>query len=148
MIEALAALMLTNAPPSFEAEARACAAELGASAIAHRLLDLPEEIRRDLQRTDIFHGERLADSEAPILWTDAPSVEEQSYATIRFSHAMLVRDKWIVQFQVSLMAGVSTISYRRRPEGHFGLQPNVYLAGPVCASIKAALDGVYNPRGF
>jgi hypothetical protein len=148
MIDAVAALILTSGPPTFEAEARACANALGASAIAHRLSELPEEIRRDLQRTDIFHGDRLAESDVPILWTDAPTAREQGYATIRFAHAVLVRDKWIVQFQVSLFAGVRTISYRRRPDGAFDFNPSVYFAGPVCPSIKAALDGVLNPTGF
>jgi hypothetical protein len=148
MIDALAALIFASAPPTFEAEARACAVELGASETAYRLSELPDDIRQDLQRTDIFHGKRLAESDSPILWTDAPSVKERGYAITRFSHAMRVRDRWIIQFQVSLFANVRTIGYRRRPEGGFELEPGIHLAGPVCPSIKAALEGVSNPVGF
>ncbi len=149
MNNALAMILLASGTASVGTEAqRACAQEVGATATAYRLAELPKDIRDDLaSRRDIF-GADMADSDAPLLRTDAPTAEEREHATVRFAQAMLVGDKWFVQFEVSLFAGVRTISYLRRPDGRFAFTPSHYFGGPACASIRAALAGVTTPGGL
>lgn len=130
------------------AEQRSCAQEIGATASAYRLADLPQDIRDDLANRRDWLGEDMADSDAPLLQTDAPTAAERGYPTIRFAQAMLVGEIWFVQFEVSLFAGVRTISYIRQNDGRFHLTPLHYFNGPPCASIKAALAGVTTPWGF
>lgn len=130
------------------AEQRSCAQEIGATVSAYRIADLPQDIRDGLaSRPDLF-GDGIADSDAPLLQTDAPTVEERNYPTLRFAQAMHVGDWWFVQFEVSLFAGVRTISFGRQSDGRFHLTPSHYFNGPPCASIKAALAGVTTPGGF
>lgn len=148
-MNALAMMLLAagTVPVGTEAQ-RACAREVGASSTAYRLAELPPAIRDDLaSRWDIF-GADLADSDAPLLQTDAPTAEERHYPTLRFAQAMLVRDRWFVQFEVSSFAGVRTISYVREAGGHFSLTPIHHFGGPACASIQAALAGVTTPGGL
>ena len=110
---------------------------------------LPDDIREDLarRRNDIFGGERMADSDATLLRTDAPAATERNHVLLRFAQAMRVRDIWFVQYEVSL-GGLRMISYVRHPDGRFNLSPAHHFGGPACASIKAALSGVRSPGGF
>jgi hypothetical protein len=146
---ALVTMLLAAATASAETEAqRSCAQEVGATASAYRLTELPRDIRDDLaSRRDMF-GAEMADSDSPLLQTDAPTAEESDYPILRFAQAMLVRDRWFVQFEVSMFAGVRTISYLRQPDGRFSLTPSHYFGGPACASLRAALAGVTTPGGF
>lgn len=127
---------------------RSCEGEIGATATAYRLSELPQSIRDDVtSRREVF-GEGLADSDSPIRRTDAPSPAESEYPMARFVQAMLVRDIWFVQYEVALFSGVRTVSYRRKRDGQFDISPSHYFGGPACASIKAALAGVTTPGGF
>ena len=148
MTAALATILLTTAVPTDEQ--RVCAREVGASDTAYRLAELPTDVREDLvrRRSDIFGGEQLADSDATLLNTDAPTAAERGHVVLRFAQAMRVRDIWFVQFEVSLLAGVRTISYVRHLDSRFNLSPLHRFVGPACASIKAALAGVTSPGGF
>ena len=149
MNPALAMMLSAMAAPSAATDAqRACAREVGATAAAYRLPELPQEIREELHRRSDVFGAEMADKDAPLLQTDAPTAAERDHATIRFAQAMLVRDRWFVQFEVSLFAGVRTLSFLRRPDGRFSLTPTHYFGGPACASIKAALAGVTTPGGL
>lgn len=141
-------LLATGAAPAETDAQRACAQEIGATATAYRLADLPPDIRDDLARRRDMFGADMADSDAPLLQTDAPTAAERGHPTLRFAQAMLVRDRWFVQFEVSLFAGVRTLSYARQPDGRFGFTPVHYFGGPACASIKAALAGVTTPGGL
>lgn len=125
-----------------------CAAEVGATATAYRLADLPPDIRDEWGALENFMGGQIADSDAPLLQTDAPSEAESNYPTARFAQAMLVGDKWFVQFEVSLFFGVRTVGYVRHSDGVFRISPGHYFNGPACASIRAALSGVTTPGGF
>jgi hypothetical protein len=128
---------------------RACERDIGATAAAYRLGELPQEIRSDLAtRLRSLFGAEVADSDAPLLQTDAPTAAERDHATLRFAQAFLVRDRWFVQLEVSLFAGVRTISYQRQPDGLFTLSPLHNFGGPACASIKAALAGVTASHSF
>ena len=119
-----------------------CARDVHATATAYRLADLPQQIRDEMAAYPEVFGGGLADSDAPLLQTDAPAAEERDYPTVRFAQAMLVGDKWFVQFEVSLYTGVRTVSFHRHRDGHFRLRPDHFFGGPACASIRAALDGV------
>jgi hypothetical protein len=141
MLWALAAATGAEPPVS-------CSEEVGATATARRLAELPQDIRADLGPLAEFFGDEIADSDAPLLQTDAPTAAERDYPTVRFAQALLVDDKWFVQFEVSLFAGVRTISYVRHPDGRFHRSPMHYFGGPACASIRAARDGVTTPGGF
>lgn len=145
---ALMMIMLLGAAPAGTEAQRACAREVGATATAYRLADLPKDIRDDLASRSGLFGAEIADSDSPLLQTDAPTAAERNYPTVRFAQAMFARDRWFVQFEVSLFAGVRTISYSRQPGGGFGFTPAHYFGGPACASIKAALAGVTTPGGF
>lgn len=130
------------------AQPSSCAEEVGATATANRLAQLPQEIRDRLPQLREIFGAEMADSDAPLLQTDAPTAAERSYPTIRFAQAMLVGDKWFVQFEVSLFAGVRTVAFIRRADGSFFLSAAHHFGGPACPSIKAALSGVNTPGGF
>jgi hypothetical protein len=146
---ALVTMLLAAAAAPVETEAqRICAQEVGATATAYRLAELPRDIRDDLASRREMFGADMADSDAPLLRTDAPTAEESDYPTLRFAQAMLVRDRWFVQFEVSSFAGVRTISYLRQPDGRFSLTPSHYFGGPACPSLRAALAGVTTPGGF
>lgn len=126
-----------------------CAEVAAASAAAYRLADLPEDVRDRLaylEQNLIRTG--IADGDAPLLQTDAPSLAERTHPTIRFKQAVLIGDIWFVQLEVSMTAGVRTISFHRRHDGRFDVSHDHYFSGPACASIRAALDGVRTPGGF
>ena len=125
-----------------------CALDVQAAATAYRLSELPQDISGDLTLLAESFGDRIADSDAPLLQTDAPTAAERGHPTVRFAQAMLVRDKWFVQLEVSQFAGVRTVAYVRQPDGRFSRSPSQYFGGPSCASIKAALAGVTTPGGF
>ena len=125
-----------------------CAEEVRASATADRLSELPHDIRDGLVQLEHLFGDEIADSDSPLLRTDAPTAAERDLPTIRFAQAMLVGDKWFVQFEVSQFAGVRTVGFVRQGGGRFQLAPAHYFGGPACASIKAALAGVNTPGGF
>jgi hypothetical protein len=124
---------------------QACAREVGASSIAVTLSDLPSDIRDEMSRLKPLLGEQLADSDARLLETDAPSLADGGRVNVKFAQAMLVRDMWFVQFEVAMFAGVRTITFRREQHGQFAFVPWQYFGGPACASIKAALAGVTTP---
>lgn len=127
----------------------ACAREIQATAVATKLADLPGGVRAELARFERdFMRETMADSDGQLLQTDAPSAVERDYPRARFAQALLVRDQWFVQYEVSMMAGVQTVDFRRDRNGNFHLSLEHFLSGPPCASIKAALAGVRAPGGF
>lgn len=128
-----------------EANAGTCADEVRATATARRLSELPPEVRDDLM---LLTENAMAEGGSPLLQTDAPTAAERDLATVRFAQGLLVGDKWFVQFEVSMFAGVRTVSYVRDQDGRFGRSPMHYFGGPACASIKAALNGVTTPGGF
>jgi hypothetical protein len=90
----------------------------------------------------------VADSDVPLLQTDAPGEREKGHAQVRFAQAMLVQDKWFVQLEVSLWEGVRTLTYIRHGDGSFRYSPSGIFNGPACASIKAALAGVTTRAPF
>lgn len=118
-----------------------CAREFQATATAYRLSEVPQDIRGNFDTLEKLWGSKIADSDAPLLQTDAPGPAERDHATVRFAQALLVRDKWFVQFEVRLSSGVLTVAYSRDSEGRLRLSPPLF-SGPACASIRAALDGV------
>jgi len=126
---------------------RTCAKEVGAVATAYRLAELPKEIGAELSARKGLFGS-IADKDAPLLETDAPVGAERNYPTVRFAQAMLVRNEWFVQVEISMMSGVTTFGFPRQPGGRFSFSPVHYFRGPACASIKAALAGVTNPGGL
>ena len=68
---------------------------------------------------------------------------------MRFAQAMLVRDEWFVQVEVSEFSGVLTIPYERsRDDGRYHFIGRHVLRGPSCETIKAILAGVSNPLGL
>lgn len=144
------AMMLLVMGIAAETEAqRSCALEVGATETAYRLSELPQDIRDDLAKRTLIFGDEIADSDGPLLQTDAPTAAERDYPTLRFAQALRVRDRWFVQFERSMFAGVVTVSYNRHhPEGPFNLYPGHFLAGPSCVSIKAALAGVRSASPF
>src|SRR5690242_13739597 len=95
---------------------RTCAKNIGAQAVAYRLNDLPSDIRKDLAAPNMYLKEPVADYDASLLQTDAPTAEQAHYPRLRFAQAMLVRDEWFVQVEVSEFSGVLTISYERSRE--------------------------------
>ena len=125
-----------------------CARDVQAAATAYRLSDLPSDISGDLTSLAGQFGDRVADSDAPLLQTDAPTAAERGHPRVRFAQAMLVGDKWFVQFEVSQFAGVRTVTYVRHQDGRFRRSPAHYFGGPACASIKAAVERVTTPGGF
>jgi hypothetical protein len=132
-------LIATTAAPS------TCADEVRAAAIASRLSELPREVRDDLM---LLTEGAMADSDSPLLQTDAPTAAERGQGTVRFAQGLLVGGKWFAQFEVSMFAGVRTVAYVRNQDGRFRRSPMHYFGGPACASIRAALDGVTTPGGF
>lgn len=145
---ALVALSATSPILEKEPTPQVCAKEVGATATAHRLADLPPSVRDHLISRVKTLGGKLADSDAPLLETDAPSENERGYAHERFEQGMLVADTWFVQVKQGMSAGVLTSSYRRQQDGTFAFLPTHNFRGPACASIKAALSGVTTPQGL
>ena len=129
--------------------ARACLRDLRVEAVVTRLADLPADVRAGLSRLGASpHWTRIADSDEPLLQTDAPSAAEREYPRARFAQAVRVRDRWFVQFEATQEGGVRTVGFERRLDGRFSLSRLYTFGGPACASIKAALAGVWTPGGF
>jgi hypothetical protein len=122
-----------------------CPEAARADAAAYRLADLPQEIREDLMR---WTRNEITDENIPLLRTDAPTEVEKGYATVRFAQALRFRDTWYVQSEVALSAGVRSMTYYKTPNGRFERFRSQHFGGPACATIRAALDGVYTPGGF
>lgn len=119
-----------------------CAVEVGAASVAERVSELPTEIRDDLLR---IAGGVIGEKDSPLLRTDAPSSEERAYSTTRFVQALLIESEWFVQLDVAMTSGVRTFGYVKDERGAYRRSLSHYFGGPACASIKAALAGVYNP---
>lgn len=135
LVTAAFAPVLDDAP-------RACAQTVNATAFTDRLAGVPQEVREDFVRRIAARGSIVADSNVPLLETDAPSESEKKLAQVRFAQAMHVGDHWFVQLEVAMYAGVRTLTYTLRQDGSFQLSPGQHYGGPGCASIKAALAGV------
>jgi hypothetical protein len=58
---------------------------------------------------------------------------------------VLIKNVWYVQFEVSMFAGVRTMGYFRATDGQFHRLPALYLGGPKCETLRAIIEGVYNP---
>lgn len=116
-------------------------ANIPAAAVIERLSDLPTDIRQDLLQT----YEDMEERGAPLLSTDSPTEGERKYPTSRFVQAVLIKNVWYVQFEVSMFAGVRTMGYVRASNGRFRRDPSRYYGGPACATLRAAIEGVYNP---
>ena len=146
----MASMLLAPVQPApyKEPTLQVCAKTLGATAIVHRLADLPPSVRDDLLSRIKAIGGNLADSDVPILQTDAPGPKETSYAHERFEQAVLVGDIWFVQLRIAMTPGVNTLAYRRERDGKLTYLPNHNFGGPACASIKAALSGVTTVDGL
>lgn len=145
MSGSIALLMLAASAASPSEAQRVCAKEVGAQAAAYRLADLPPDIQKDLAAPNMYLRRPVADYDAPLLETDAPTAAEAHYPTVRFAQAMLVRDEWFVQVQTSMMSGVLTVPYQRsRDDGRYHFTPWHVLRGPPCETIRAALAGVSN----
>jgi hypothetical protein len=149
-MSSLIALMMLAAGVASPSDAqRVCAKEVGAQDAAYRLADLPPDIRKDLASPNMYLKTAVADHDAPLLQTDAPTAAQVHYPTVRFAQAMLVRDEWFVQVQVSMTTGVLTIPYQRsRDDGRYHFVGWHVLRGPSCETIKAVLAGVSNPLGL
>ena len=137
-------LAVSTVPPETSSRS-SCPEEVQATATAYRLSELPQNIVDDLL---LLTQNEIADSNAPLLQTDAPTAAERNHATVRFAQALLFRDMWLVQFEVTMFSDVRTVSYVRDSEGRFQRSPRHYFHGPACASIRAALSGVTTPRDF
>jgi hypothetical protein len=143
LYNALAATMLIMAStPAPDEAPQTCARTLGATAFTTKLSGVPQAIREDLVRRIAAQGSAVADSDVPLLQTDAPGERERGYARVRFAQAMHIGDRWFVQLQITLMSGVRTYVYARHSDGSFDFSPGQQFGGPGCASIKAALAGV------
>lgn len=145
-----ALLTMTMGTTPFPLQALQCSEMLRAAAIAHRLSELPTEIREDLET--LTHNE-IRDVDVPLLNTDAPIGRERGYARVRFVQAARFQQFWLVQVEAAMVSGVRTISYvrpdlRSTDRGPFVRSNQQVFAGPACASIRAALDGVTTPGGF
>jgi hypothetical protein len=133
------------APPQEQRPIFNCPEAARADAAAYRLADLPQEIREDLMK---WTGNEITDENIPLLRTDSFTDGGKGYAKVRFAQALRFRDRWFVQSEMALVAGVRTITYYRTPNGRFERFPTQYFGGPACATIRAALDGVVTPGGF
>ncbi len=127
-----------------------CPELAGATTTVQRMSELPAEIREDLLT---LTGNEIREANVPLLNTDAPTAMERNHATVRFVQAARFQRFWLVQFEVALFAGVRTVSYIRAGHGATDRGPYVrfdqhVFAGPACASIRAALEGVTTPGGF
>lgn len=140
----LIALLQSGASSAQPVLPQSCAKEVGATAVVERLSELPPDIRDDL----LFRFKDMGDRGSPLLQTDAPSAVELSYPTSRFAQALLIKNVWFVQFEVSMFSGVRTVGYVRGSDGRFTRSPSRYFGGPACATLRAAVSGVYNPGLF
>jgi hypothetical protein len=140
----LVLLLQVDAASAHAALPQSCAKEVGAITVVERLSELPPDIREDL----LFRFKDMGDRGSPLLQTDAPSAVEMTYPTSRFAQALLIKNAWFVQFEVSMFSGVRTIGYVRGSDGRFTRSPSRYFGGPACETLKAAVKGVYTPGGF
>jgi hypothetical protein len=123
-----------------------CPEAAQAKVATRQLSGLPDEIHRDLRA---LTNDEITDEDVPLLRTDAPTASETSHATARFVQAMLLGDKWVVQFEVALFAGVRTLTYiRNNFTGPYHRSQSQVFGGPACASLRAVLDGVATPGVF
>ena len=85
-------------------------------------------------------GGALGDANGPLLNTDAPSERESDFPTLRFSQAARFPRFWLVQLEVAMVSGVTTLSYfETGPRG--GQWARTYEHNfdcPACASIRGA----------
>lgn len=116
-----------------------------AAATADRLAELPPEIRERLLR---LLNNDIGDRGSPLLQTDAPSAAERGYPRTRFVRGLRFRDMWLVQYEVSMMSGVHTLSFVFGDGGRFHLSRRHFFGGPACESVRAALNGVTTPGGL
>jgi hypothetical protein len=131
-------------PPSSVTPPSRCPEVARARQVARRMSELPADIREDLLTA--ARGE-IRDVDVSLLNTDAPTERERSYATLRFARAVRFERFWLVQIEVAMVSGVTTLSYFRTgqgtPRGGTWVRTNEHnFRGPACASIRAALEGV------
>jgi hypothetical protein len=148
LISLFAAALSLSTPPDARSDF-SCLEGVKITARANRLRDLPEDVKEGLNFLETHvYTEKIAEAGSPIPQSDAPSLAEQDYPQARFAQALLVNDRWFVQIEVSLWAGVRTISFFRGGDGRFHFSPSHYFNGPACESIRAALSGVTTPGRF
>ena len=136
-------VLLQISAATAEAAPQSTCPDLPATAVVERLSDLPPAIREDLTSVYKDMGER----ESPLLQTDAPTAAEESYPTSRFFQAILIKNEWYVQYELTY-GGRRTLSYIRGTNGQFQRFPGHYFGGPFCEVLKAALHGVVTPGGL
>jgi hypothetical protein len=136
----IAAAVLLMAQPAYGASTSSCVGIPATSTVQH-LSGLAPNIRADLLGTFKDMGDRGSH----LLQTDAPRGAEQHYPTTRFVQAVLIKNVWYVQFEVSMFGGVRTLGYDRGSDGRFYRSRSHYYGGPMCETLRAALSGVYNP---
>ncbi|MBJ6123278.1 hypothetical protein [Sphingomonas mollis] len=130
------------------ADLRSCAKAVGATATAMNLAELPSTIREELIGRVQSSGGKLADSNAKLIETDAPTKVDLLYARERFEGAMLVGDRWYAQVKQGQFYGVLTYAFFLDSSGSFHFRPDANFRGPPCASIQAALAGVTSAQGL
>jgi len=109
--------------------------------VVDRFAELPGDIQDDLRA----NFDRMAKAGEPLLETDAPTAAEMTYPTSRFVRAVLIKNVWYVQMEISMTEGVRTIGYIRGSQGHLERSAMHYLGGPACETLKALTSRVYNP---
>jgi hypothetical protein len=135
-------LLHIGATTAYAAPQPACS-NIEATAVVERLSDLPEDIRIDL--TSVYKD--IGDRESPLLQTDAPTAAESNYPTSRFFQAVLMKDVWYVQYELTY-GGRRTLGYFLGANGHFTKDPWHFFGGPYCETLRAAADGVGTPGGL
>ncbi len=139
MVSTLIYLSLLSAQPVTE---KPCDGRFEVTQQAYRFADLPQEIYNDLH---IYSEGKLGDPDDPLLQTDAPSKEEQNYATLRLKQAWLVNETWYVSLQMSLTVGLSsniTFGFREYGNDRYEMRHGLAYKGPICEVIDASLKGV------
>jgi len=135
-------LLQASAATSKPAAQPACPS-VPATAVIDRLSDLPPDIRDNLISVYKDMGER----NSPLLQTDARTEAERAYSTSRFFQAVLVKNEWFVQYELTF-GGRRTLGYFRGSDGRFQRSPNHYFGGPFCETLEAAAHGVVTPGGL
>lgn len=132
-------LALSAASPAAARPVQTCADEIGVTAIATSLRELPSEIREDLDR--MSHGD-MVDRGIRIQQSD---IIEPGVARSRFSQALKVRDMWFVTVEMTTLTP-PTYGYVREDGGRYQRAPFYSFTGPVCAILEAVLEGVTTPH--
>lgn len=117
--------------------------DLPATVVVDRLSNLPSDIREDL--TSIYKD--MGDRDSPLLQTDAPTEAEREYPRSRFFQAVLIKNEWLVQYELT-SGGRRTLGYIRGSNGRFQRFASHYFGGPFCETLTAALSGVSTPGGL